>query len=207
MLAQAQEVFLIKLIKDNGKELLIAKISCQCEDLYADILKNMQKENVRNLWEKDWIPNIAGKQAGFHAIFYLYMSLHNRSSKQVGQEISRLQKAIELFKAAQQRAGNQSLFEKFLSKAERNLLESKKDNDFIYNEQIPDIDALESPCKLMLAKPTTIVLPMNKEFKDLFHDLVPVALHHALITSESRKNETVNLEILKLREATQTLNA
>lgn len=207
MLAQAQELFITKLIKDNGKDLLIAKLCCQCEELYADVLKVMQKENIRNIWDKEWIPHVAGKQSALHGSIYFFMSLHSRSTKQIGQEISCLLKAVELYRAAQQRSGNQTFFEDFINKAQRNLTESKRDNDFIYHEQIPDVDTIETPGKLLVAKPSNLITPMNRDFKDIFSNLVPVVLHHALVASETRKNETVNGEIMKLRDATQTLNA
>lgn len=207
MLAQAQEIFVMKAIKDNVKDQLVAKLCCQCEEMYAEVLKSMQKETVRALWDKEWVPIVAGKQAAFHALTMLHMSLVNRAEKRVGQEISRLRKAVELFKAAQQRSGNPNFFDEYANKAQRNLTEAQKDNDFIYNEQIPDINTLESPGKMALAKPLPIAPPMNKDFKDIFESLVPVALHQALVASGARKNELVNAEILKLREATHTLNA
>lgn len=207
MLAQAQEIFILKAIKDGVKDQLIAKLCCQCEEMYADVLKSMQKESLRALWDKDWIPTVAGKQAAFHALTMLHMSLVNRAEKRVGQEISRLRKAVELFKAAQQRSGQANFFEEHANKAQRNLAEAQKDNDFIYNEQIPDINTLEGPGKTPLAKAQPPTSPMNKDFKDIFNSLVPVALHQALVSSGARKNELVNAEIMKLREATHTLNA
>ncbi|XP_055384800.1 programmed cell death 6-interacting protein isoform X2 [Condylostylus longicornis] len=206
MLAQAQEVFITKAIKDSMKDVIIAKLCCQAEELYSDVMRGMQKDNLRNLWEKDWIPTVAGKQAGFHAMFQFYQSLVCRASKRVGEEISRLQEAVELFKAAQSRSGSPTLFEEYSSRAQRNLTESKKDNDFIYNEMIPDIKSLPSPGKAQLAKALPIAAPMNPNHHDIFSELVPVVLHQALTAAEARKNETVNSEILKLREATQTLN-
>lgn len=207
MVAQAQEVFIMKAIRDNVKELLVAKLCCQCEEMYADVLKLMQKESLRTLWDKEWITTVAGKQAGLHGLTYLYQSLVNRANKQVGQEISRLQKAVELFNAAKSRSGKPTLFDEYANKAQRHLTEAKKDNDFIYNEQIPDINTLEGPGKMPLAKAQPLVSPLNKDFKDIFANLVPVALHQALVASDARKNEIVNGEIMKLRESTQTLNA
>uniref|UniRef100_A0A336M9W6 CSON012055 protein n=1 Tax=Culicoides sonorensis TaxID=179676 RepID=A0A336M9W6_CULSO len=207
MVAQAQEVFILKAMRDNVKELLIAKLCCQCEEMYADVLKIMQKESLRTLWDKEWITTVAGKQAGFHGLTMLYQSLVNRANKQVGQEISRLQKAVELFNAAKTRSGKPSFFEEYANKAQRHLTEAKKDNDFIYNEQIPDINTLEGPGKMQLAKSQALAPPLNKEFKDIFANLVPVALHQALVASDARKTELINAEIMKLRESTQTLNA
>lgn len=206
MIAQAQEIFVLKAIRDSMKDAIIAKLACQCEELYADALRNMQKENQRTLWDKEWIPNIAGKQAGFHAMTQLYQSLVCRTNKAVGEEIARLQHAVELFKAAQSRSGKANLFEEYANRAQRHFVEAKKDNDLIYNEMIPDIKSVSSPGKALLAKPILLSGRLSDGTKDLFSSLVPVALHQAMTACESRKNEFVNAEILKLREATQTLN-
>ncbi|TMW48771.1 hypothetical protein DOY81_006149 [Sarcophaga bullata] len=206
MVSQAQEVFIMKAIKDNMKDNIIAKLCCQCEEFYADVLRAMQKDSVRTLWEKEWIPTIAGKQAGFHALTQLYQSLACRAAKKIGEEIARLRNAVDLFKAAQTRSGNPTYLDEYFNKAKRNLAESTKDNDLIYNEMIPDINSVASPGKAQLAKPLPITSPMAKDFDDLFKELVPVELHRALQASDMRKNEIVNTEIMKLREATQTLN-
>ena len=42
------------------KESIIAKLSKHADDLFSDVLKNMQKEGLRGLWEKDWVPVISG---------------------------------------------------------------------------------------------------------------------------------------------------
>jgi programmed cell death 6-interacting protein len=206
MLAQAQEIFVVKAIKDNMKDLVVAKLANQCEDLYSEVLKAMQKDNLKTLWDKEWIPIVAGKQAGFHGITMLYQSLVDRSSKRIGNEIARLQKAIELFKAAQTRSGKITLFDEYAKKSERHLVEAKKDNDFIYNAPIADINTLENCGKAQLAKFLPITAPMNPNFKDLFVDLVPVALNQAMMACDSRRHEIVNGEILKLRDSTQSLN-
>lgn len=137
----------------------------------------------------------------------MYQSLVCRSNKAVGEEIARLQNSVELFKAAQSRSGKPNLFEEYAARAQRNLVESKKDNDFIYNEMIPDVKSLNSPGKALLAKPTTLQPTLGSSPKDLFEKLVPVALHQALTACETRKNEFVNAEIMKLRESTQLLNS
>ncbi|KAG4068119.1 hypothetical protein HA402_001544 [Bradysia odoriphaga] len=207
MIAQAQEIFVIKAIRDNMKDAIVAKLACQCEELYAETLRGLQKDSVKSIWDKEWIPTIAGKQAGFHALTQLYQSLVNRSNKAVGEEIARLTHAVELFKSAQSRSGKPNLFEDYAGRAQRNLVESKKDNDFIYNEAIPDIKNLAAPGKALLAKPTALQGTFNPNPKDLFENLVPVALHQALSACETRKNECVNTEIMKLRESTQLLNS
>ncbi|GLV31978.1 ALG-2 interacting protein X [Carabus blaptoides fortunei] len=207
MHAQAQEVFVQKAIHDRLKDHIVAKLSAQCEDLYAECLKIFQRESLRTLWEKEWIPLIAGKQAGFHAIAEYYQSLVCKANKRVGEEITRLEHSLELFKAAQQRSGRPAMFQDLFNKASRNLTEAKKDNDFIYHERIPDIKSLDPIGKAQLAKVIPLNQPMSQNFRDLFNELVPVAVHQALAAYDVRKNEIVNTEITKLRDSTQLLNS
>lgn len=58
MIAQAQEVFVIKAISDAMKDAIIAKLCAQGEDLYKDALMKMKKDNVRNLWESTWTNHV-----------------------------------------------------------------------------------------------------------------------------------------------------
>ena len=49
MLAQAQEVFYMKAIKDKMRDLVISKLAAQCSDLYADAMKAVQNEQLKDL--------------------------------------------------------------------------------------------------------------------------------------------------------------
>ncbi|XP_068909383.1 programmed cell death 6-interacting protein [Tenebrio molitor] len=206
MLAQAQEIFVHKAIHDNMKDSIVAKLASQCEDLYGESLKVFQRENLKHIWEKDWIPLIAGKQAALHAVAEYYQSLVCRNSKLIGEEIARLEQAVALFQTAQQRSGKPSLFQELQHKAQRNLTEVKKDNDFIYHERIPDIKSVDPIGKAQPAKVLPLPQHMSQNFNDLFSELVPVAVHQALAAYDVRKTEIVNAEIGRLRESTTTLN-
>lgn len=207
MLAQAQEIFVFKAIKDNMKDLIIAKLCCQCEEMYSETLKMLQKDSIRTLWEKDWIPIAAGKQAGFHALTMFFSSLVSKAKLTIGEEISQLQKAVELFKISQSRIGNSNFFQEYLSKASKNLSDAQKDNDFIYNEVIPDINSLPVPGKAQLAKNLPLSSVLSANFNDIFAELTPLVLYQSITASEMRKSEIVNGEIMKLRDATKSLNA
>lgn len=206
MLSQAQEIFVYKAIKDGMKDLIVAKLANQAEEMFADLLKAMQKDSLRSLWDKDWLPTIAGKQAGFHALTHLFHAGHLNTTKKYGEQIAALQKSIDLFKAAQQRAGKPNFLDEYAKRAQKSITEAKKENDFIYNAVIPSPESLESPGKAALAKALPLSSPMSTSFKDIFNDLIPVALQQAMNTCDAQKADIVNAEVMKLRDATQTLN-
>ncbi|XP_076765982.1 programmed cell death 6-interacting protein-like protein AliX [Xylocopa sonorina] len=206
MLAQAQEIFVHKAIHDAMKDGVVARLASQAEELYADALKLFQKEIFRAFWDKEWVPLIAGKQAGYRAMTEFYQSLVCKNNKTIGEEIARLEHAVELFKSAQQRSNKPHLFQDYANRAQRNLAEVKKDNDFIYHERIPDIKSLEPVGKASVAKLIPMPEVFSSNFKDLFSDLLPVSVHQAMSSYDVRRNELVNSEISKLREMTQVLN-
>lgn len=204
MLAQAQESIFYKAAADNMKSSIIAKIAAQCEELYADALKQMQREADRVMWDKDWLPLVAGKQAGFHALSEYYQSLVCKVKKEVGEEIARLQRASELMKAAESRAGLTFSMKDYVNKINLNLEEAKKDNDFIYHARVPDVRQLTPIDRAALTKPTPLPEKLNPNSEDLFSALLPVAVQQAVQAFDLRKTEIVNSEISKLREQFRT---
>ncbi|XP_031618421.1 apoptosis-linked gene 2-interacting protein X 1-like [Contarinia nasturtii] len=206
MLAQTQEIFVLKALKHVMKDSTVAKLANSCQKLYAKVLRSLEKDSVSSILEKDWHATIGAKQAGFHAICQLYQSSVCRSNKTIGEEVARLQYAVKLFKAAQSRSGKSNLYEEFALRAQRHLTESKKDNDFIYHANVPDIKSLEDVEDAQLAKIEAFTTPLSTNLKDLFVHLVPVVLHRAIVASDTRRNEFTNVEIMKLNEATQNLN-
>lgn len=57
-------------MKDN----VVAKLCSQCEEMYGDALKHLQRETLKGLWDREWIPRVAGKQAGYHALAEYHQS-------------------------------------------------------------------------------------------------------------------------------------
>uniref|UniRef100_A0A069DX83 Putative programmed cell death protein n=1 Tax=Panstrongylus megistus TaxID=65343 RepID=A0A069DX83_9HEMI len=206
MLAQAQEVFVYKAMFDRMKEAVIAKLCIQCSEFYAEAMMMLQKDSVRQIIDKNWIPLVAGKQAAFIGLAQYFQSIVCKGNKEIGEEIARLQTAIELLKSGQQRSSRTNLFQDYVTKAERALADANKDNDFIYHDRIPDSKHLPVIQKAALAKPLPIPEHFSTNFTDLFAGLVPMPVHQALAAYEVRKAELVNREINELRAATQFLN-
>lgn len=78
------------------------------------------------------------------------------------------QYAVELFKTAQNRSNKSTLFQDYAIKAQKNYNDSKKDNDFIYHERIPDVKSLEPVGKASLAKLFPVPETFSSGFKGLF---------------------------------------
>ncbi|XP_025081539.1 programmed cell death 6-interacting protein-like isoform X2 [Pomacea canaliculata] len=207
MLAQAQESIYRKATLDRMKESMIAKLAYQCSELYADAMKLMQLTSIRDLWPRDWLATVVMKQAAFHAMAEFYQSVVAQQSKSYGQEIARLQHAVELMNASQQRGGATFAFRNELGKIQRALEAAKKDNDFIYHDKIPDLKSLEPIGKAVVAKPTPLASPLSPKFTDLFEKIVPLPVFEALTAFENRKSQLANMEIGRLREATALINS
>ncbi|KAI5698642.1 hypothetical protein M8J75_009827 [Diaphorina citri] len=206
MLAQAQEAFVQKAIHDRMKDAILAKLCAQCEDYYAEAMRLMSKDSVKQMWDREWVQQVSGKQAALHAQTHYYQALVCKQNKEVGQEIARLTCAMELFREAQSRSGRPQLCEDIMNKAQRNLTEAQKDNDFIYHERIPDVKSLEPVGKAALAKPLPLPTRFSTKPADLFEFLVPMVIHQSMAGFEQKKSDIVNGEIAKLRESTQLMN-
>ncbi|KAK2160065.1 hypothetical protein LSH36_141g09036 [Paralvinella palmiformis] len=207
MLAQAQDCIVHKAMQDKMKPAVTAKLAHQCSDLYAEAMKLLQLDSIRGLWPKDWIPNVASKQASYHALAEYYQSLVHKEKKEFGEEIARLRHAKELITAAEQRGGSHFLFQDQSKKIIKALTDANKDNDFIYHARIPDISSLPAIEKTVVAKILKPNVPMSANFKDALEKVVPLSVHTALQGFENRKQEIVNREIARSREATQLLNS
>ena len=80
-----------------------------------------------------------------------------------------------------------------------------KDNNFIYNDLVPDFGTLEPPGKAILAKPVQLSSPAPN-FVDLFSSLMPLSVNQAIGAYDGKRETLVNGELDKLREATHALN-
>ncbi|CAF2465884.1 unnamed protein product [Rotaria sp. Silwood2] len=84
---------------------------------------------------------------------------------------------------------------------------ARKDNDFVYHERLPDPKTLETILAQPIAKPLPVTFPIMPDFKDLFASLVPIALNNAFAAFSAKRAEIMNIEVNRLREATNVLNA
>ena len=71
------------------KDGIVAKLCSQCDDMFSNVMRSMQKEDVRSLWDSDWLPNISGKQALYKGLAQYFQSKVAAENKEIGEEIAR----------------------------------------------------------------------------------------------------------------------
>ncbi|ETN72488.1 hypothetical protein RB195_020836 [Necator americanus] len=205
MLAQAQEAIYIKAYKDKMKASALVKISAQVADFYQDAQKAMNRDTVKGLWEKEWINVVSGKTLGFQAVAQMHQAEINSENREMGEQLSRLGEALRLSEMAAKYLPSGCLSEQLTAVAKLHTA-AKKDNDFIYHERIADFRSLPALPRAALAKALPVAYPMSPRFKDMFSSVVPVQVHNAMQSYQSRKAELVNIETGRLREHTQLMN-
>lgn len=89
MLAQAQEIFYMKSIKDKMRDFIVSKLAAQCSDYYADAMKAIQNDQLKEI-QKTWLPILAGKQALYHAMSEYHKAEHDNNEKNIGECLARL---------------------------------------------------------------------------------------------------------------------
>lgn len=205
MLAQAQEIFYIKAVDNKFKDGTIAKLVKQCSDFYADAMKAVQVESLKDL-QKTWLSTLAGKQALYHALAEYHRGEHDLSEHKVGEALARLTKALELIKTAESRGGREINMKPYVNRIQASYDKAKKDNEFVYHERVPDYKTLPTIEPASLAKVIPVKYPVSEDFRDLFSTLVPMAVHNGLQAFKNKRMEVLNLEIGKLRQSTELMN-
>jgi programmed cell death 6-interacting protein len=148
---------------------------------------------------------VTGKGFAFGALAQFHAAEVAGDDQSYGEQIARLKEARRLMDQSTSYIPNAFPEQvALINKAEER---ATKDNNFIYHARVPDFKTLPLLNKAALAKPSAIIHPLSPRFKDLFESLVPVSVQHALSTFETRKNEVVNVDVARMREYTQLMNA
>lgn len=100
---------------------------------------------------------------------------------------------------------NTGYIQELTSTMKRDFEQVTKDNNFIYNDLVPDFGTLEPPGKATLAKAVQFTSPAPN-FQDIFKDLMPLAVSQAVSAYATKKEEFVSTELERLRDATHNLN-
>ena len=225
MLAQAQECFWSKAVKDGMKDGLIAKLAAKVSDFYDEAAEYGTKSDTIST---EWIHHMTAKHHHFAAAAQYRASRECLDKQKYGEEIARLRDSLTCVNEAlkESRWINKIVLgdlNGLKSRVTEDLKRAEKDNDLIYLETVPSKAELSTLSRAGMATPrvpeevsdpTSTLTQGAKLGQPLFARLVPYSVHIAASIYEERKNRLVNSSIIdelesmtkKLKDLLHSLN-
>ena len=207
MLAQAQECFWSKAVKDGLKDGLIAKLAAKVSDFYDQAAEFGTKSDTVST---EWIHHMTAKHHHFAAAAQYRASRECLEKQKYGEEVARLRDSLTCVNEAlkESRWINKVVFgdlSGLRSRVTEDLKRAEKDNDIIYLMTVPPKSELKTLDRAGMATPRVpqevsepaSTLGENGMFgQPLFAKLVPYAVHIAASIYEERKNRLINTSII-----------
>ena len=224
-LAQAQECFWQKAVKDGMKDATIARLAAKVSDYYSAAGDYAIKSDAIST---EWIHHITAKHHHFAAAAQYRQSRDCLEKRKYGEEVARLRDSIACVNEAlkESRWINRTVLgdlNGLKTRVTEDLKRAEKDNDVIYLLPIPPKSELKTldRANMVTAKPPKEVtdgiemLGSGGPFgHPLFAKLVPYAVHKAASIYQERRDKLVNQSIIaeleamtaRLRDLLQSLN-
>ena len=224
-LAQAQEAFWQKAVKDSMRDGTIARLAARVSDLYSLAGDAAVKSDAIS---SEWIHHLQAKHHHFAAAAQFRMSRDCLEKRKYGEEVARLRDSIACVDVAlkEQRWINRTVLadlQGLKSRVSEELKRAEKDNDVIYLLPVPPKSELKSldRANMVSSKVPPEVgeaishLGPNQPFgTPLFEKLVPYAVHSAASVYADRRDRLVNQAIIAdldtmtalIRDKLQALN-
>lgn len=211
MLAQAQECFWQKAVKDGSKDSIVAKLAVQVSDYYNEAREwAIKSPSITS----EWIHHMNAKHHHFAAAAQYRASCACMENRKRGEEVARLLDA--------QDCANEGLKEsRYISKVvvadltslknrvQQVLVGAEKDNDTIYLESVPSKSELRpiDRASMVTSKiPQQVsdapaLLADGQLGRPLFTKLVPYAVHMAASIYNDRRDRLITTKIVSQYEA------
>ena len=207
LLAQAQECFWSKAVKDGLKDGLIAKLAAKVSDFYDQAAENGTKSDTIST---EWIHHMTAKHHHFAAAAQYRASLDCLEKQNYGEEVARLRDSLVCVNEALKESrwinkivlGDLNGLKRRVSE---DLKRAEKDNDIIYLMPVPPKSELRTLDRAGMATarvpkevsdPSSTLGEGGQFGKPLFARLVPYAVHIAASIYEERKDRLVNASII-----------
>lgn len=224
-LAQAQESFWQKAVKDGMRDGTIARLSAQVSDYYSQAGDLAIKSDAVST---EWIHHFQAKHHHFAAAAQFRQSRDCLEKRQYGEEVARLRDSVFCVNEAlkEQRWINRTVLgdlQGLKTRVAEELKRAEKDNDIIYLLPVPPKSELKilDRANMVTPKPPKEVvdgismLGPNQVFGNpLFEKLVPYAVHQAASIYADRRDRLLNQSIIadleamngQIRDVLQSLN-
>ncbi|KAF1997522.1 BRO1-domain-containing protein [Amniculicola lignicola CBS 123094] len=215
MLAQGQECFWQKAVKDGLKDATIAKLAARVSDLYNDAGEaGVQSDSISS----EWIHHMTAKHHHFAAAAQYRSACDCLEKRKYGEEVARLRDSLICVNEAlkEQRYINKVVLADLnglKSRVTEDLKRAEKDNDMIYLLPVPPKSELK-----ILDRANMVVSRVPKEISDsnsmlgehgelgptLFSKLVPYSVHVAASIYVDRRDRLVNNTTIEELESLTT---
>ncbi|KAJ5683260.1 hypothetical protein N7462_006425 [Penicillium macrosclerotiorum] len=224
-LAQGQECFWQKAVKDGLKDVSIARLAAQVSDFYGDSGDFAVKSNAIST---EWIHHMTAKHHHFAAAAQYRQSLDCLEKRKYGEEVSRLRDSLNCVNEGlkESRWINRTVLgdlNGLKSRVTDDLKRAEKDNDIIYLNAVPPKSELKTISRVAMvdSKAPSQVTDAISMLGDngplgqpLFAKLVPYAVHIAASIYSDRRDRLVNDSLIrelesmtdKLRDLLSSLN-
>lgn len=224
LLAQAQECFWSKAVKDGLKDGLIAKLAAKVSDFYDQAAEFGTKSDIIST---EWIHHMTAKHHHFAAAAQYRASRDCLDQQKYGEEVARLRDSVICVNEAlkESRWINKIVLgdlNGLKARVNEDLKRAEKDNDVIYLMPVPPKSELKTLDRAGMAtarvpqevaEPHSTLGDKSPYGQPLFARLVPYAVHVAVSIYDERKERLVNTTIIdelealtnKLRESVHSL--
>ncbi|KAI9815101.1 MAG: pH-response regulator protein palA/rim20 [Pycnora praestabilis] len=225
LLAQAQECFWQKAVKDGLKDASIAKLAAKVSDLYDQAGEFGVKSDTIS---SEWIHHMTAKHHHFAAAAQYRQACDCLEKRKYGEEVARLKDSLLCVNEALKEGKwiNKTVLADLnglKNKVQEDLRRAENDNDVIYLLPVPPKSELKTidRASMVLSKVPKEVSESSSMLGDhgqfgqpLFARLVPFAVHVAASIYAERRDRLVNSSIIdeleglttKLHDLLQSLN-
>lgn len=207
LLAQAQECFWQKAVKDGLKDASIARLAAKVSDFYADAGDFAVKSNAIS---PEWIHHTTAKHHHFAAAAQYRQSLDCLEKRKYGEEVARLRDSVTCVNEAlkESRWINRVVLgdlNGLKNRVTEDLKRAEKDNDVIYLNPVPpksELKAIDRASMVAAKAPSQVtdaiaMLGDNGPLgQPLFSKLVPYAVHIAASIYSDRRDRLINDNII-----------
>ncbi|KAJ5934716.1 hypothetical protein N7466_004263 [Penicillium verhagenii] len=225
LLAQGQECFWQKAVKDGLKDISIARLAAQVSDFYGDAGDLAVNSNAIST---EWIHHMTAKNHHFAAAAQFRQALDCLDKRKYGEEVARLRDGLDCVKEGLKETQwiNRTVLgdlNGLKSRVAEDLKRAEKDNDMIYLNPVPtksELKAIDRASMVAAKAPTQVtdaisMLGNNGPLgQPLFARLVPYAVHIAASIYSDRRDRLINESLVgelesmtdKLRDLLSSLN-
>ena len=161
MLAQAQQCFYLKAVLDQVKPSVVAKLAAQVSTFYEEATASLQHAELRQKLTT-WVATFEGQATLFRGWAQYHAAAEHANAHEYGSQVCRLSRATAILTALVKSANRQGPPPVLLAQAEAHEAIAKatakaaRENEQVYNERIPSIEALPPVEPKAIVKPTKL---------------------------------------------------